>query len=168
MNGLGVTTQPVSRLMAKPALIIDALDETTAVMREVAASMRESLGTFRLPGASTFAFRRKTDPLRLIVDSKATRFDVPAGFFEDGGPGSETTSFLVMNPNECYVRLRGSVTSTYVPVTADTGWLFPPHYIGAFSTQYPKSMSTLAVATPGITLPKTFAPLELIYGAGIA
>lgn len=141
-----------------------ALVET---LQLVAAAMQESMGAQRLPGSGTYAFRRITDPLQLPVKAEATRFDVPETFFAEGGPGFGTTTFLVVNPNPCYVRLRGtSGTGPHRPVTPKMGWLFPPGFVAAFSTQYPVSMSTMAVAMPGVPLPAEFAPLELIYGGG--
>jgi hypothetical protein len=146
--------------------IVRALRDTTAQMQSVADAIRESLGMQRIPGSGTYAFRRTTDPLQLPVGPQPTRFDVPDGFFDKGGPAYQTTAFLLVNPNACYVRLRGSSTDTHIPVTPTTGWLFPPGFVGCFTTQYPKSMSTLAVAMPGFPLPDEFAPLELPYGGG--
>lgn len=146
--------------------IVLALQGAVTEMAAVAEAMRDSLGMQRIPGSGTFAFRRTTDPLRLPVGPEALRFDVPPGFFDQGGPGYQTTTFLLVNPNLCYVRLRGSSTDTHVPVAPSTGWLFPPGFVGCFTTQYPKSMSTLAVAMPGFPLPAEFAPLELPYGGG--
>lgn len=146
--------------------IVLALQSAVGEMAAVAEAMRDSLGMQRIPGSGTFAFRRVTDPLQLPVGVEPERFDVPEGFFDQGGPAFQTTTFLVVNPNLCYVRLRGSSTDTHIPVTPSTGWLFPPGFVGCFTTQYPKSMSTLAVAMPGFPLPDTFAPLELPYGGG--
>lgn len=146
--------------------IVQALRDSVGQMQAIAAAMQDSLGAQRLPGSGTFAFRRMTDPLMLQVGPQAIRFDVPGGFFDEGGPGYLVTTFLIVNPNACYVRLRGSNTSTHVPVTPTTGWLFPPGFVGCFTTQRPISMSTLAVAMPGFPLPTEFVPLELPYGGG--
>ncbi|AYO83663.1 hypothetical protein [Methylobacterium brachiatum] len=143
-----------------------SLRQAVTAIQAVAAAMQDSMGAQRIPGSGTFAFRRTTDPLQLPVGPGPLRFDVPEGFFAEGGPGFQTTTFLVVNPNLCYVRLRGSSTDNHVPVTPSTGWLFPPGFVGCFTTQYPRSMSTLAVAMPGFPLPDEFAPLELLYGGG--
>lgn len=146
--------------------IVRALQGAVGGLQEVAAAMQDSMGAQRLPGSGTFAFRRMTDPLMLPVAAEATRFDVPEGFFDEGGPGFQTTTFLVVNPNACFVRLRGTTSGEHRPVTPTTGWLFPPGFVGCFTTQRPISMSTLAVAKPGFPLPTEYAPLELPYGGG--
>lgn len=146
--------------------IVRALQGAVGGLQEVAAAMQDSMGAQRLPGSGTFAFRRMTDPLLLEVGTQATRFDVPPEFFAEGGPGFQTTTFLVVNPNACFVRLRGTTAGEHRPVTPTTGWLFPPGFVGCFTTQRPISMSTLAVAKPGFPLPAEFAPLELPYGGG--
>ena len=68
-------------------------------LQAVAGAMQDSLGAQRLPGSGTFAFRRMTDPLMLPVGPEAIRFDVPDGFFDEGGPGYQSTTFMVINPN---------------------------------------------------------------------
>lgn len=120
---------------------------------------------------NNFSFRRATDPLQLPVATTATKFDVPTGYFTQGGPGFGATSFWVCNANNFWVRLRGSGIMTdaggtylYIPVTATTGWLFPPGYVGAFSTQYPMWMSTISVSRQGI--PAGDGTLEISYGGG--
>jgi hypothetical protein len=145
---------------------VRALRDVVTSLQGVAAAMMEGMGAQRLPGSGTYAFRRITDPLQLPVAGTPTRFDVPDGFFAEGGPGYQTTTFLVVNPNACYVRLRGTTSGPHRPVSPRMGWLFPPGFVGAFSTQYPLSMSTLAVPMPGVPLPEEFAPLDLIYGGG--
>lgn len=142
------------------------LSQLVSALEKVSGAMQDSLGAQRLPGSGTFAFRRMTDPLLLEVGISPTRFDVPAGFFDEGGPGYQSTTFLVINPNACFVRLRGTTVGAHRPVTPTTGWLFPPGFVGCFTTQRPISMSTLAVAKPGFPLPTEFAPLELPYGGG--
>lgn len=114
---------------------------------------------------NAFPFRRLTDPLILDVDVVAKKFDVPAGFFQQGGPGFGATSFWVVNPNNFWVRLRGSNDANHIPVTATTGWLFPPGFCGAFSTQFPVSMSTLAVTYQNV--PAGVGTLEISYGGGV-
>lgn len=147
--------------------VVQALRDTVTQLQAVSSAMQDSMGAQRLPGSGTFAFRRMTDPLMLPVGSDPLRFDVPDGFFDEGGPGYQSTTFMVINPNLCYVRLRGtSGNGPHVPVTASTGWLFPPGFVGCFSTQKPRSMSTLAVPMPGFPLPNQFAPLNLPYGGG--
>ncbi|KQT08521.1 hypothetical protein ASG40_11625 [Methylobacterium sp. Leaf399] len=143
-----------------------ALRDVVTALQGVSASMQEAMGAQRLPGSGTYAFRRITDPLQVPVAATATQFDVPATFFAEGGAGYQTTTFLVVNPNACYVRLRGTTSGPFRPVTPKMGWLFPPAFVGAFSTQYPIFMSAMAVPMPGVPLPTEFAPLDLIYGGG--
>lgn len=143
-----------------------ALRALVQKLGDLSAAMQDSMGAQRLPGSGTFAFRRMTDPLILPVGLSPMRFDVPAGFFDEGGPGFQTTTFLVVNPNACFARLRGTTVGEHRPVTETTGWLFPPGFVGCFTTQRPISMSTLAVAKPGFPLPTEFAALELLYGGG--
>lgn len=142
------------------------LSKLITTLEGVAAAMQDSQGIQRLPGSGTFAFRRMTDPLMPEVGPEPMRFDVPEGFFDEGGPGYQATTFLIINPNACYVRLRGTSSGPHRPVTPTTGWLFPPGFVGCFTTQKPVSMSTLAVARPGFPLPSEYAPLELPYGGG--
>lgn len=146
--------------------IVRALQGAVVELQAVSAAMQDSMGAQRLPGSGTFAFRRTTDPLQLPVGPQAMRFDVPIGFFDEGGPGYMATTFLVVNPNACYVRLRGTTSGEHRPVTPTTGWLFPPGFVGCFTTQKPISMSTMAVAMPGFPLPAEYVPLELPYGGG--
>lgn len=117
--------------------------------------------------ANSNNFRRITDPLLLSVATTATQFNLPAGYFEPGGPAFGAMSFWVVNANNFWVRLRGSGfngSGSYVAVTDTTGWLFPPGYIGSFSTQYPLFMSTLSVDRQGI--PAGTGTLEISYGGG--
>jgi hypothetical protein len=144
----------------------DLLKKLTDSTMALTQALNESMGAQRLPGSGTFAFRRITDPLQVPVAATATRFDVPPEFFAEGGPGYQTTTFLIVNPNTCYVRLRGTSSGDFKAVNPRMGWLFPPGFVGAFSTQYPVAMSALAVAMPGVPLPTEFVPLDLIYGGG--
>lgn len=137
-----------------------------SLINELVAAIRESMGAQRLPGSGTYAFRKMTEPLLLDIKATATRYDVPPGFFDQGGPGFQATSWWVVNPNNCYVRLKGTTSGAHVPVTDSTGWLFPPNFSGPFSTQYPTSMSTLAVVRGGLPIPAKCDPLEIIYGGG--
>jgi hypothetical protein len=148
------------------APVVVAMLQAVEALQDVSTALQESMGAQRLPGSGTFAFRRITDPLQVPVAATATKFDVPDGFFAEGGPGYQTTTFLVVNPNACYVRLRGTTSGPHRPVSPRMGWLFPPGFVGAFSTQYPVTMSALAVPMPGAPLPTEFAPLDLIYGGG--
>ena len=143
------------------------MSELVARMELVGEMIRESMGAQRLPGSGTFAFRKMTEALLLPVGASPTKFEVPAGFFDEGGPGYQATSWYVTNPNDCWVRLRGTTTGEYVAVSATSGWCFPPGFVGTFSTQRPIFMSTLAVPKPGRPLPTEFAPLEIIYGGGV-
>jgi hypothetical protein len=146
--------------------VVRALERTVEQLGAVSAAMRESMGAQRLPGSGTYAFRRMTDPLLVPVGLTATEFEVPAGFFEEGGPGFGSTSFYVVNRNPCFVRLRGTSKShkMFQAVTAATGWCFSPGNHGPFSTQYPVKMS--AMFAPGLPAPAEFQPLEVSYGGG--
>lgn len=146
---------------------LTAMQRMIAEMAAVAQMLQDSMGSQRLPGSGTFAFRRITDPLQVPVAVEPTRFEVPTGFFDEGGPGYKTTAFLVANPNMCWVRLRGTSSGPHRPVSPRMGWLFPPGFLGVYSTQYPVTMSAMAVAMPGVPLPTEFAPLDLIYGGGV-
>ena len=112
---------------------------------------------------NSFNFKRLTDPLLLPVGVTAQKFDVPTGFFDPSGPAAGAMSFWVCNANNFWVRLKGS-NGTYTAVTDTTGWLFPPGYIGSFSTQFPQFMSTLAVTRQGVKAGT--GTLELSYGGG--
>lgn len=147
-----------------PAIV--ALRDVVDALQSVAVAMQDGMGAQRLPGSGTFAFRRVTDPLILPVGPQALKFVVPDGFFAEGGPGYQATTFLVVNANACYVRLRGTTVGRYQAVTETTGWLFPPGFVGCFTTQHPIFMSTLAVPMPGFPLPEEYVPLELPYGGG--
>lgn len=107
---------------------------------------------------NSYPFRRSTDPYQLAVDVSAQKFDVPMDIKAGG-----YTSFLVVNANPFWVRLRGS-NGSYVAVTETTGWLFPPGFFGTFSTQYPEFMSAMSVARQGI--PAGTGILEISYGGG--
>lgn len=121
---------------------------------------------------NTSSFRRQADPLILPVSSSAQQYTVPANYFSTGGPGLGATSFMVVNPNNFWVRLKGSgdnrpgVTNTasYTAVTATTGWLFPPGYVGVFATQFPVWMSTMSVDYQGLGTGS--GTLEIYYGGG--
>lgn len=112
---------------------------------------------------NSFNFRRLTDPMQMAAEPTAQKFDVPAGFFQPGGPAFGAMSFWICNPNNFWVRLKGS-NGTYVAVTDTTGWLFPPGFCGSFSTQYPEFMSVMSVSRQGI--PAGSGALEISYGGG--
>ncbi|HEV2557953.1 MAG TPA: hypothetical protein VGU45_04945 [Microvirga sp.] len=146
--------------------IVRALKDAVASMQAVASSMEESMGAQRLPGSGTYAFRRTTDPLLVPVTLDGSEYTVPAGFFDEGGPGFGTTSFYIVNRNPCFVRLRGTSKQhkTFQRVTPETGWCFSPGNHGPFSTQYPVKMS--AMFAEGLPAPATFLPIEVSYGGG--
>lgn len=118
---------------------------------------------------NSFNFRRMTDPLLIPVSGSVQKFDLPAGFFQQSGPAMGAMSFWVCNANNFWVRLRGSGngwdgSGSYVAVTDTTGWLFPPGFVGSFSTQYPLWMSTLGVVRQGLSVGT--GTLEISYGGG--
>jgi hypothetical protein len=116
-----------------------------------------------MSASTQIPFRRMTNPLVLPVGPTAQRFDVPTNFFTSM---AGITSFYVVNANNFWVRLKGSPMSTtpYSDITETQGWLFSPGFQGAFTTQFPVWMSTLAVNRQGLT-PGT-GVLELCYGRG--
>lgn len=118
--------------------------------------------------ANAFPFRRLTNPLILTIAPTAQRFDVPAGFFQRGGPAYGVTSFLLVNPQNMWIRLIGSTDQNdggYVAVTDTTGWLFPPNFWGVMTTQYPQYMSVMSIARSGLTAGS--GTVEVSYGAGV-
>ncbi len=110
---------------------------------------------------NTFAFRRYTDPLMLPVGQTAQRFDVPAGFIKPA-----YTSFLVVNPNSFWVRLKGFDTAAaYADIADGQGFLLAPGESAVYATQRPAVMSTIGVVRQGIPVGSGF--LELSYGNGV-
>lgn len=113
---------------------------------------------------NAFPFRRLTEPLLLPVGPESQTTAVPSGFIPQGAK-----SFLVVNRNPFWVRLRGANAATSsnpagLVVTPDTGWLFPPGFWGVFSTQQPEFMATISVPFMGI--PAGTGTLEVSYGGG--
>jgi hypothetical protein len=117
---------------------------------------------------NSFSFRRGSDPFQLSFDATPIKFDVPSDFFVTGA-GKGATSFCIVNPTKYWVRLRGSgdgqtQTGSYVPVTATTGWLFPPGFWGVMSTQFPRYMSVMSVDKQGLGTGS--GVIEISYGGG--
>jgi hypothetical protein len=116
-------------------------------------------------------YRRMTDPLQVPVGPSVTRFEVPAGYVPTGA-----NAFLVINPNLSWMRLKGSGVAyperepvgEYVPVVGTdgqgTGWLFQPGFFGVFTSQFPRYLSTIAVAKQGV--PATNGFMEISWGMG--
>lgn len=114
------------------------------------------------------AFRRFTEPIICPVDVTAQKTILPANFFTTA-PGLNSQSFYIVNPNNFWIRLKGSGnaltgTGDYVAVTATTGWLFGPGFIGVFSSQFPLYLSFLSVTFQG--LPAGIGVAEISYGGG--
>lgn len=118
-------------------------------------------------------FRRLTDPLQVPVGASAQRTDVPGDYIPD-----QAESFWICNPNNFWVRLKGSGTNRlngntmsgdYKEVVGDlgfgTGWHFPPGYCGVFMSQKPRYLSTIATGAQGLTPSDGF--LELAWGSGV-
>lgn len=110
-----------------------------------------------------------TDPLMVPIEPTATQFVVPVTFFQTGNPGAGASSFWVCNATSFWVRLKGSGNGLtqegdFVAVSESTGWLFPPGFCGAFSTQYPRYMSAMSVERQGLPAGSGF--LEVSYGGG--
>jgi len=108
-------------------------------------------------------FRRSTDPVLVTVG-------YPAGAITAVSSDMMTAimnlnAFCVVNPNTCYVRLKGYQSSQ--AITEYEGWLFPPGFVAVYSTQRPKFMSAIAVSRPGFPVDANdLAPLEVSYGNG--
>jgi len=118
-------------------------------------------------GSRNIPFRRLTEPLFMPIGPTPTKIDVPAGYIPD-----RATSFYIVNPNLCFIRLVGtSVGVAYREVSDDpdspnNGWLWAPHYSDVLGTQFPMFMSVMAVARPGWPLPSSYAPAEISWGIG--
>lgn len=120
----------------------------------------------------TFPFRRMTRALLVPVSATASSFAVPNGFFQQ----PMYTAFMVVNPNACWVGLRGtsynadgSAPASATLADADgADWLFNPGHSAVYSTQYPAFMSAIALAMPGYQLPPAdgYTPLRVYYGFG--
>lgn len=120
-----------------------------------------------------FPFRRMTQALLVPVGvATASAYTVPEGMIK-----ADYTAFLVFNPNNCCVELRG--TSMPVPVgpapsqavlASGDGidWLFPPGHYSVYTTQYPMFMSAKAFDTQAFPVASvgTPIPLRLWYGYG--
>lgn len=145
---------------------VKALIEATAALTRLCEMMQESMGAQRLPGSGNFAFRFMGDPECCDVGPEPIRHNFPEGYFEEGGAGYLSTSYLVVNPNLCWVRLRGTAKGRHLVAAPGKGRLFAPGLTAVFSTLKPISVSTLAEAKPGFPLPSEYAPLELYYGGG--
>lgn len=132
------------------------------------------------PGASpdtdttgTFPFRRISEPVMVAIGPAAQMTAVPASTLTNPNTGLPLTTFHVANPNKVWVRLKGysaasDCSNPNTGVTPTTGWLWPPGYVGVYSTQFPMCVSAMAVPEPGYPLDSsvTYAPLELSYGTG--
>ena len=112
-------------------------------------------------------FRRITDPLQVPVSSSAGQFLIPEGYIP-----TDANAFLIVNPNLFWMRLRGSGQygqGEYAPVTGTdgqgTGWLFPPGFVGVFTTQFPRFLSTMSVSKQGIAAGSGF--MEIAWGMGV-
>lgn len=121
---------------------------------------------------NTTPFHRVNDPVMVAIGPMAQTTIIPASAMLDTDGVTKLGSFYIANPNNVWVRLKGfnnqADCDAGTPVTAATGWLFPPGFVAVFSTQYPKCVSAMAVSEPGypVTSSTQFAPLELAYGTG--
>lgn len=119
----------------------------------------------------TIPFRRMTDPVQVQIGPTPQMTMVPQEKLKDPANGLPLSSFYVANPNQVWVRVKGfdnAADCQNIGVTTTTGWLWPPGFVGVFSTQYPVCASAMAVSMPGypITASTTYAPLEWSYGPG--
>lgn len=117
-------------------------------------------------------FRRMTRALLIPVSATASSYSVPDAYIRP-----EYDSFLVINPNQCWVGLRGTSWTdesqpkpTIALMADDDGadWLFPPGHVSVWSTQFPEFMSAMALPMPGYSLPPAdgYTPLRVYYGNG--
>ncbi|TXN36346.1 hypothetical protein [Methylobacterium sp. WL7] len=119
----------------------------------------------------TIPFRRMSEPVMVQIGPTPQTTMIPAASLKDPMNGLPLSSFYVVNPNSVYVRVKGfsnAADCANIGVTETTGWLWPPGFVGVFSTQYPFCASAMAVSKPGfpITASTTYAPLEWSYGPG--
>jgi hypothetical protein len=119
----------------------------------------------------TIPFRRMTEPVQVNIGPTPQMTMVPPTSLKDPMNGLPLSSFYVVNPNQVWVRVKGFNNATdcqNIGVTPTTGWLWPPGFVGVFSTQFPVCASAMAVSMPGypITQSTTYAPLEWSYGPG--
>lgn len=119
----------------------------------------------------TIPFRRMSEALQLAVGPTSQPTMVPPERLNDPATGQPLNSFMVVNPNQVWVRFRGfsnQADCQNIGVTPTTGWLVPPGFVGVFSTQRPACGATMAVSMPGyeIKTTTTFAPIEWHYGFG--
>lgn len=150
--------------------LVRSLRAAVSSLEAVSGAMTESLGAQRLPGSGVYAFRRTTNSIPVMPGVTATDIEVPAGFFDAGGPGHGTTSFMAFNPNLCTVILRGTSaahTTTQIAAVLE-GWPLPPGLSGPFSTQYPRRMSALFYPCLGMVVPPEadWKPIWVFYGGG--
>lgn len=101
--------------------------------------------------------------------SQANALTIPEGFINP-----QLKAFLVVNPNTCWVGLRGTSrvmgqpdpTQATLANSDGADWLFPPHHFGVYSTQSPLFMSAIALAMPGFPVPGELTELRVYYGVG--
>lgn len=119
----------------------------------------------------TSPFRRVSEPVRVMIGPNPQSTMIPPEQLRDPANGLLLSSFLVVNPNNVWVRVKGFTNAddcNKVGVTPTTGWLWPPGFVAVFSTQFPVCASAMAVSMPGfpITANTTFVPVEWSYGPG--
>jgi len=128
-------------------------------------------GSAAAQSTQTIPFRRMSDPVQLAVGPTAQPTMIPPSSLIDPASGQRLNSFYVANPNNVWVRAKGfsnAADCQNIGVTETTGWLWPPGFVGIFSTQYPVCGSAMAVSMPGypVTSSTTFKPIEWSYGFG--
>lgn len=120
----------------------------------------------------TIPFRRMTDPVQITVGLTPQPTMVPPEKLQDPAvPTARLSSFYVVNPNNFWVRAKGFTNAAdcnAIGVTPTTGWLWPPGFVGIFSTQFPVCASAMAVPMPGfpVTASSSMVPIEWSYGYG--
>lgn len=113
------------------------------------------------------AFRRFADPFVIpVAPTPGAQFTIVGDprFPPDG----RNSSFIITNPNQFCVRLKGSNQRRdggFVQVTEENGWLFLPMSQTVWTTQYPDWVSAMSVTRGGLVAGN--GTLELAYGEGI-
>ncbi len=107
-------------------------------------------------------FRPIADPIIMTVSTEPTRYDIPDGFFGEGGPAEGSTSYWLVNPNNFWVFMRASKG---IYVEADESNLIAPNFVGAFGTSYPDYISIMAAEYSD--LPIGSGTFRITYGEGM-
>lgn len=146
------------------------LSQLVAALEKIAGAMQDSMGAQRLPGSGTFAFRRMTDPLQLEVGLEPTRFDVPPGFFDEGGPAGTPKR---VERYTATTNASGVATFTFSPsftappdIEVITGWSGDQMVSGGVTAQTLNGCTVLVKVSRG-TLALSTGPFQTA-GSGVS